>query len=94
MRRCLGCLLCLLLLWSRPAQAQIPVTDASVGAQTTISAIQNVIMATNMVLSVANQALELTPLDEIRCSPVSTLTIAKGQSTGESEIATSHSPED
>ena len=65
MRRCLGCLLCLLLLWSRPAQAQIPVTDALVGAQTTISAIQNVITATNMVLSVANQVLELTPLDEI-----------------------------
>jgi hypothetical protein len=63
-RRCLGCLLCLLL-WSRPAQAQIPVTDALVGAQTTISAIQNVITAANMVLSVANQVLELTPLDEI-----------------------------
>jgi hypothetical protein len=65
MRRCFGCLLCLLLLWSCPAQAQIPVTDALVGAQTTISAIQNVITATNMVLSVANQVLELTPLDEI-----------------------------
>jgi len=65
MRRAFGCLLCLLLLWSRPVQAQIPVTDALVGAQTTISAIQNVITATNMVLSVANQVLELTPLDEI-----------------------------
>jgi hypothetical protein len=65
MRRAFGCLLCLLLLWSRPAQAQIPVTDALVGAQTTISAIQNVITAANMVLSVANQVLELTPLDEI-----------------------------
>ena len=65
MRRAFGCLLCLLLLWSRPVHAQIPVTDALVGAQTTISAIQNVITATNMVLSVANQVLELTPLDEI-----------------------------
>ena len=64
MRRWLGCLLCLLL-WSRPGQAQLPVTDVLVGAQTTISAIQNVITAANMVLSVANQVLELTPLDEI-----------------------------
>jgi hypothetical protein len=65
MRRAFGCLLCLLLLWSRPVHAQIPVTDALVGAQTTISAIQNVITAANMVLSVANQVLELTPLDDI-----------------------------
>ena len=41
-----------------PAYAQLPVTDAAVTLQTTITSLQ-------MILSVGNQILELTGLDEI-----------------------------
>ncbi len=48
----------LLGLWAVPVYAQLPVTDAAVTLQTTITALQTVII-------VANQVLELTGLDEI-----------------------------
>jgi hypothetical protein len=49
----------------RPVAAQLTVVDLITENQTTISAIQNVITAAQMVISTANQALELKKLDSI-----------------------------
>jgi len=57
----LGGCLCL----ARPAGAQIPVIDAANLVQNTWSSLQNTIQAVQLVLSVANQVLELTGLEAL-----------------------------
>ena len=59
--RLLLLVLLVLLVWPRPASAQLAVIDLANLAQTTITAIEE-------VLSVANQILELTPLGGIEIS--------------------------
>jgi conjugal transfer/entry exclusion protein len=56
MKRLLLLGLVLLLCWCTPVQAQIPVIDAA-------NLVENVVTAVQTVLMVANQVLELTPLD-------------------------------
>jgi hypothetical protein len=53
------------LLWSVPAWAQLPVTDLGNLAVNTEAASQSTITAVHMVLSVANEVLELTPVEEV-----------------------------
>jgi len=60
-----GLVLVLMVALVRPAAAQLAVVDIITENQTTISAIQNVITAVQMVVSTANQALELKKLDSI-----------------------------
>ena len=60
--------LLLFLAWCRPAQAQfgpLPVIDVANLTENTVTAIQTAITAIQTVYIVANQVLELTPLDEI-----------------------------